>query len=834
VNIQSHKRDRHPARRHFVSLAIVWTLLVLVIYAFAVHNEREAIIDTAGTAARTAYEKDIVYRNWAAIHGGVYVPVSEAWPPNPYLDSPERDITTPSGRALTLVNPAYMTRQVHEIFVRKTGIRTRLTSLAPLNPHNAPDDWEREALSRIADGAAEVSGIDSVAGTEVFRLMGRLVTEESCLACHAKQGYRLGDVRGGISVSLPMAPYWAVLRGQIARLSLTGVFVWLAGLGGLGLSTRRIGREMRRRAEAEAELLRSNEQLETTVSDRTRALRMLSACNLALVRAEDEDDLFRELCRIIVETGGFRMAWVGLALPDETKSVRPAAWHGIEDGYLENLGITWADTERGRGPVGTAIRTGRPVVCRDFQTDPALAPWREAAAKRGYASMIAMPLLAGQNALGALAIYSDKPDAFDENEAGLLLELADDLAFGIRALRTRAERDAAHEQLAEAYADVEQQVLERTRELSDAIAALRREVAERERAEAALRKSQAILTETNRLARIGAWEYDIPGKRLTWTEEVFRLHEADPSFVPDTESALAFFPQDDRETLTRAVKQTSETGEPFDLELALITAKGNRRFVRALGRAELGQGRPVRLVGSFQDITQAKELERLREDVERIVRHDLKSPLNAIIGLPQVLLQAENLSEEQREFIGHIEESGLRMLNMINLSLSIYRIEAGTYEFTPVRVDLVPLLSRIAGEAGLASRHKRVGVRVLLRGRPVLPGDAFHIPGDELLCYSMLANLVLNAVEASPAQGEVRVDLSEDGGFAAIGIHNSGTIPPEMRGRFFKKFATAGKKGGTGLGTYSAKLIAKTHGGDIAFTTSPEAGTVVTIRLPRP
>ena len=248
MNIQSHKRDRHPARRHFVSLAIVWTLLVLVIYAFAVHNEREAIIDTAGTAARTAYEKDIVYRNWAAIHGGVYVPVSEAWPPNPYLDSPERDITTPSGRALTLVNPAYMTRQVHEIFVRKTGIRTRLTSLAPLNPHNAPDDWEREALSRIADGAAEVSGIDSVAGTEVFRLMGRLVTEESCLACHAKQGYRLGDVRGGISVSLPMAPYWAVLRGQIARLSLTGVFVWLAGLGGLGLSTRRIGREMRRRA----------------------------------------------------------------------------------------------------------------------------------------------------------------------------------------------------------------------------------------------------------------------------------------------------------------------------------------------------------------------------------------------------------------------------------------------------------------------------------------------------------------------------------------------------------------------------------------------------------
>jgi PAS domain S-box-containing protein len=144
-----------------------------------------------------------------------------------------------------------------------------------------------------------------------------------------------------------------------------------------------------------------------------RALRAISECNQALVRAASEPELLQTICRIVVEHGGYRMAWVGYAEPDEAKSVCAAAQAGFEAGYLETLGITWADTERGRGPSGTAIRTGQPCVCRDILTDSRFAPWRADALKRGYASSISLPMRDGERTFGALSIYSERTEAFN-------------------------------------------------------------------------------------------------------------------------------------------------------------------------------------------------------------------------------------------------------------------------------------------------------------------------------------------------------------------------------------------------------------------------------------
>ncbi len=185
------------------------------------------------------------------------------------------------------------------------------------------------------------------------------------------------------------------------------------------------------RKQAEDALLRS-----------TRALKTLSAGNLALVRAANEDELLRSVTRVIVETGGYLMAWVGYAEDDVAKTVRPVAQSGYEEGYLDTANITWADTERGRGPTGTAIREGVTVINQDCLTNPKIAPWREAAIKRGYQSSIAIPLIRIKRVLGALTIYSADPFAFSKDEVALLEELASDLAFGIETLRTRL----AHEQ----------------------------------------------------------------------------------------------------------------------------------------------------------------------------------------------------------------------------------------------------------------------------------------------------------------------------------------------------------------------------------------------------
>ncbi len=180
-----------------------------------------------------------------------------------------------------------------------------------------------------------------------------------------------------------------------------------------------------------------------------RELRAISNCNQVLLRATDEQSLLKEICRIVCDEAGYRMAWVGYAEHDEAKNVRPVAWAGAEEGYLANLGITWADTERGRGPTGTAIRSGNTCCIQDFATDPRLAPWRESALQKDFRSGIAVPLKDEHaNVFGSLAVYCAQPNAFTSDEIRLLEELAGDLAFGIVTLRSRVAREQAEQEVA--------------------------------------------------------------------------------------------------------------------------------------------------------------------------------------------------------------------------------------------------------------------------------------------------------------------------------------------------------------------------------------------------
>lgn len=178
-----------------------------------------------------------------------------------------------------------------------------------------------------------------------------------------------------------------------------------------------------------------------------RALRLLGACNAAVAHAEAEPQLLMEICKLVVETGGYRMAWVGFAEHDQERSVCPVARYGFDDGYVDSANVSWADAERGRGPVGTAIRTGITQVNQNFRDNPQLLLWREAALARGYQSSIAIPLSCEGRTCGALTIYSAEAQAFNAEEVELLEELADNLAFGISMLRARAERAQAMERL---------------------------------------------------------------------------------------------------------------------------------------------------------------------------------------------------------------------------------------------------------------------------------------------------------------------------------------------------------------------------------------------------
>ncbi len=252
----------------------------------------------------------------------------------------------------------------------------------------------------------------------------------------------------------------------------------------------------------------------------SRLNRTLAAHNRSshvMMRATTEQEYLDEACRIIIEDCGHAMVWIGYAENDEYKSVRPVAYSGFEEGYLETLGITWADTERGRGPTGTAIRTGEPSMCRNMLNDPKFKPWRAEAVKRGYASSVVLPLMADGRAFGAITIYSRDPDPFTEDEVALLSDLADDLAYGITALRLRDERTLA---------------------------------------ENALRESEQRLKRSQEIAHLGSWELDLATNHLSWSDEVYRIFGLEPQeFAATYEAFLEAVYPDDRNAVDEAVLQ---------------------------------------------------------------------------------------------------------------------------------------------------------------------------------------------------------------------------------------------------------------------------------------
>ena len=185
-------------------------------------------------------------------------------------------------------------------------------------------------------------------------------------------------------------------------------------------------------------------QAEATIQHANRALATLSAVNRTLVRAANEDELLQAICQAIVEQRGYRLAWVGYKQHDESKSLKIMARAGHDEGYLDTAQISWAEIEHGMGPSGRAIRSGTTQLCQDIANDPQYIPWRDAALKCGHAASIALPLLNESNTVfGILNVYAGEANAFTPNEIDLLEEMAGDLAFGVRALHTRRERDLA-------------------------------------------------------------------------------------------------------------------------------------------------------------------------------------------------------------------------------------------------------------------------------------------------------------------------------------------------------------------------------------------------------
>ena len=216
------------------------------------------------------------------------------------------------------------------------------------------------------------------------------------------------------------------------------------------------------------------------------------------------------------------------------------------------------------------------------------------------------------------------------------------------------------------------------------------------------------------------------------------------------------------------------------------------------------------------------EVVKLKEDIENITHHDLKSPLTVIIGNSQLLMEDENISEENWKSAKYIEKAGYRILNMLNSSLDLYKMEP---------VDVVNLLKNIIDETSSLSANKGLKINLHINGEAVPDKQSFVITGESLLFYSIFSNLFKNACEASPQGGHVTINLYGNENYYQITIHNLGAVPVDIRDKFFNKYVSCGKKMGTGLGTYSAKLMAENMNGNIYMKSSDKKGTTITLKF---
>ncbi len=250
-----HSKNRSP----LIITIVFWTIVIIGSLAWNLYVQENEIIESARIEARISIRKDIIYRYWSASHGGVYVPVDESTPPNPYLTVPFRDLDVESGNQLTLVNPAYMTRQVHEIAKEHFDVEGHITSLNPIRPANAPDEWETDALELFEEGFPEYSSVVMINDLPHLRLMIPLVTQAPCLQCHAQQGYEVGDVRGGISAAVPLIPLREIAKSHIIAIIAGHSIIWIIGFLGILFTTR-----IFRMQQNEREKARLEEQKRTT------------------------------------------------------------------------------------------------------------------------------------------------------------------------------------------------------------------------------------------------------------------------------------------------------------------------------------------------------------------------------------------------------------------------------------------------------------------------------------------------------------------------------------------------------------------------------------------
>jgi len=535
------------------------------------------------------------------------------------------------------------------------------------------------------------------------------------------------------------------------------------------------------------------------------ALKARSECSQVLVRATDEHKLMGRICRIIVDSEGYRLAWVGLTLNDAEKTVRPVAQWGCENGYLEALKVSWGSNEHGRGPTGTAIRSGQPCVAQHILTDPKWEPWRDRALQCGYASSISLPLADNGRVFGALIIFAGEPDAFDKQEVDLLKGLADDLSYGIATLRLRREQERGKQERMLLATIIEQE--------TDGVLTF-----DTEGKVQFVNPAFEAVGDYGRDELIGRNIREIAGDGPN--RSFFRL------MIQSRTHAQA--------CSGRFVNHRKD-GTPYDVEARVFPVSG--------------AGGITAYAAVIRDMTHEVKLQRQLRQAQKMeaiatlsggIAHDFNNILAAITTNTEMSLDHVPEKSVVREHLAIVLKAGFRAKNLVKQIMTLScQVEK---ERQPVRLDLV---------TGECMKLLRASLPSTIEMRHRSDGDSGLVLADPGQIHQVIMNLCTNAADAMREKGGTldivlgNVDLDSgdpaaipqlpEGRYVRLSIADTGHgIDPGTMERIFDPFfTTKGPGRGTGLGLSVVHGIVKNHGGGISFTSEQGKGTTFHVFLPR-
>ncbi len=588
---------------------------------------------------------------------------------------------------------------------------------------------------------------------------------------------------------------------------------------------------------AQMQNITDRKRAENELRKTNRMLKMLNDCNEALLRSRYEWELLDFICENIVRLGGYRMAWVGYAEHDKEKTVRPVAQFGFEAGYIKTLDATWADSERGRAPSGAAIRTGAICVVEDISRNKQFAPWRREAEKRGYTSLISIPLNSGPNTIGSLNIYSHEIDSFNGKERLLLKRLADNLAYGIVALRGREDQKRVKEALqnvatgfpsvtgGEFFRAITVHLL-KTLDMDYAIIG---------KLEGSAKDEVRIIAMNNKKRFHNIYKYDL--ENTLFEKVIVSGLCCYPSRVRERFSEDAMLKEMGAEGCA-GTPLVSRAGGPLGIivlvsrkpvknehivlsTLQVFAERVSTELERAHAEEELRiayENLELRVAERTTDL-KAANLE--LEEFNYIISHDLKEPLRTLSYYCDLLKRhvGDELSPAANKFIEFIQDASKRMKNLVHDLSELSG--AGRKEIEARAVDLNDCISDVT--KNLETNIDESGGVVEWDTLPIVYGDRTQLT-------LLLQNLVDNAlkfrkktpprvtVSSCRVNGSWQVTVADNG----IGIDN------RFVGQIFEPFKrlhSREKYQGTGIGLSICRKIIDRCGGTLTVASSPGAGS---------